>query len=331
MSKVGMDTHDTLNRRSRYHRTTTGKRVTLKPRDRRWLQALRDHGPMPSTFLHAFTRADHACKKSSRMRLTDLFNENNTPDGGPYLARPMQQRCVANGLNKPLVYDLGNAAWAALEQRKSSIHRASGPFHHQLMVATVTAAVELACFKTDHVRYIPGWRLLERAKAHIGIDVRIPLPNKEWPERHRLVPDQLFALEYRHHGKSTYLAFLVECDRGTEPIESTSNARKSYLRSYLQYREFVGAGLYRVAYGLKAPCVVLNVMSSNRRRNAFMNLVSRKATAGNSFMLFKSIEGIDLYRGPENLSEKIVSGWHRIGYDKFDLQIAHQQQTELIS
>ena len=62
-----------------------------------------------------------------------------------------------------------------------------------------------------------------------------------------------------------------------------------------------------------------------------MNLVAREAPAGNSFMLFKSIEGLEERRGDlDEVSASVPSGWSRIGYEKFDLLASHQKPAELI-
>ncbi len=82
---------DTLGRRRRLHPRSTGKRVSLQERDWLWLRKLHEHGPLPSSFLLAFAEDSHRSEKRAKERLTDLFNEDNTPHGGPYLARPPQQ------------------------------------------------------------------------------------------------------------------------------------------------------------------------------------------------------------------------------------------------
>ena len=85
------DGRDTLDRRKRLSPISTGKRVTPQDRDILWFEKLAEHGPLPSSFLLAFAANMRKCEKRARERLTDLFNEDNTPDGGPYLVRPPQQ------------------------------------------------------------------------------------------------------------------------------------------------------------------------------------------------------------------------------------------------
>ena len=307
-------------RRSRFEPQSTGKRVSLKPRDFRWLEALRDHGPLPSHYLHAFTKATHCNAKSSRIRLTDLASETNTPHGGFYLARPAAQRSGANVLNRSLVYDLSKAGWKALDAPKSAFYRPTGPFAHQLMVSCVTASIELSCLDSSTMRYIPGWQILARAGASLGVDTNIKTPPQRKPERHRLVPDQLFAIEFTKNGQKSFLAFLVECDRGTEPVTSANTARKSYMRNYYQYREFVGSGRYKDHYGLKANCLVLNVMNSPGRQKRYMDLIQKHSTNGNSYMLFQTIDNFGAFFQPPPIMQTLSDNeWERVGKAPFEL------------
>lgn len=306
---------DTLRRRDRYAPSSTGKRVSPKPRDMRWFRALADHGPLPSHYLHAFTEEVCRNAKSSRIRLTDLSSETNTPHGGAYLIRPGGQRAMENARNRSLIYDLGDAGWLALGERRASAVRASGPFAHQLMVACVTASIELACLRRGDIRFIYGGQILERAEATLHVDLSLSAPGTELVQRQRLLPDQLFALEYRQPAGKQYRSFVVECDRGTEPIRSTQTWRKSYLRNYLQYRSFVGEGLYANHYRLKSPMLVLNVMSDPARQQAYLDLVNRQAPNGNSYMLFQTIDGFSPAWGPPPvMPELLEGGWQRVGH-----------------
>lgn len=310
-----MITHDPLGRRHRYATVSTGKRVTLKPRDMRWLEALRDHGPLPSDYLHAFTAREFVSEKSTRIRLADLAHEANTAHGGPYLRKPMGQQAGLRPLNRPLVYDLTEAGWEALGTPKKCSSRPTGPFAHQLMVSTVTAAIELGCLGASTLRFIPGWQILDRAHASIAVDLRIAVPPGHQPRLHRLIPDQLFALEYGDGGPRRYLSFAVECDRGTEPLISRSAARKSGLRNYLQYRQFVGDGLFKRSYALSCSMVVLNVFTSTRRMNAQIELLQRAIPNGNAFMLFMSLDERVLWV-PQAISQELLAEpWSRVGAD----------------
>ena len=318
-----MSTNDKIQRRNRFQPQSTGKRVSLKPRDIRWLEALRDHGPLPSHYLHAFTEATHRSAKATRLRLTNLASEVNTPNGGVYLTRPPAQRSGANVLNRSLVYDLSKTAWKALKAPKSDYCRPTGPFSHQLMVSCVTASIELFCLNSSSMRYIPGWQILARAGASLGVETTVEIPPQCKPERHRLVPDQMFAIEFSKNDQKSFLAFLIECDRGTEPVTSSDTARKSYLRNYYQYREFVGSGRYKEQYGLKANCLVLNVMSSADRQKCYMELIRRHSKSGNSYMLFQTIENFGAFFQPPPIMQELSDKeWMRAGKTPFILSKA---------
>lgn len=308
----GMSNLDALERRNRYSSQSSGKRVSLKSRDLRWLEALRDHGPLPSHYLDAFSSGSHTSPKSSRQRLTDLAHETNTPHGGAYLRRPDAQRAAVNALNQPLVYDLTDAGWEALGDRSGYETRPTGPFAHQLMVASVSASIELGCASLPGVRFIPGRSILSRANASLAIDLEMIIPPDRLRRVGRLIPDQLFALEYSVGREKRYLSFVLECDRGTEPITSTDAARKSFLRNYLQYRQFVGSGLYRKHYGLNSSLLVLNVMNSATRMKAYMAMIAKLSPDGNSFMLFRHIEHFGSFVTiPPLMPELTMQPWHR--------------------
>ena len=306
-----MHTHDALQRRNRYRPSSTGKRVTLKDRDLQWLVLIARHGPLPSHFLHAATAASFPNTKAARMRLTDLVSETNTLHGGAYLERPPMQRGIENARNRSLIYDLSDKGWLALGLRRADIVRANGPFRHQVMVACVTASIEIACMARDDVDYIPADRFLPDADC-LGIDLMIANLVSGNQERHRLVPDQLFALAYHSQQGTTYRAYCVEGDRATEPITSPSLARKSYLKSYLQYRTLVSTGLYQDRFGLKCPLMVLNVMSNQGRAQRFQELVQRHSANGNAYMLFRTIPEFAESTAPSNVLNDLLSApWER--------------------
>lgn len=304
-------------RRRRFQTQSTGKRVSLKLRDRCWLEALRDHGPLTGPYLHKFTEPYLGNSKASMRRLTDLVSETNTEHKGAYLQRPPAQKQTFNAMNNPLIYDLAPAGFKALNLLKSNLTRPTGPFPHQVMVAAVTASIELACLHRDDVQFIAGQTLLDRALANLGVDLEIVNPITERVERHRLVPDGLFALEYASGGQKQYRAFVLECDRGTEPITAKSFARKSYERSYFQYQTFIRERLFRDAYGLSCNLVVLNVMAQRKRGKSFMDLIE-KHTSDCSYMLFQALPDFAANIVPKRPYMQLLERpWHAVGREPF--------------
>lgn len=315
-----MKAFDGLQRRNRYVRTSSGKRITARQREQLWFAALRDHGPLPAPYLHAFT--EHLCanQKSTRIRLGDLFHETETAHGAPYLTRPQAQRAADNALGQNLIYDLDRGGLQAVGGIPEKGTRPAGPFAHQLMTATVTASIELGCRGTS-IRYIHGHEILARSGGTLAADIEIEHDGKRGT--HRLIPDQLFALEYWRQGERQYRTFLVECDRGTEPVTASGFKRKSYLRNYLQYRQFIGQGLYKAHYGLNAGLMVLNVMNSKSRLRSYLNLITDLAPRGNTYMLFTHLDGFgEFFTVPDIFDDLLHRPWERAGCEAFRIDQA---------
>ena len=139
------------------------------------------------------------------------------------------------------------------------------------MVSCVTSSIDIAAAR-DGVRYIPAHEILARKSAALGIPVNGKL----------LIPDQLFALDYG----GSYRAFLLEVDRGTEPVTSPA-ARKSMASSLAQYAEVLRRGMHRDHYGLKANVLVLWVFASETRARRFIELARGLPQATAARMLLK--------------------------------------------
>lgn len=260
--------HDAIMRRKRLRPTSTDKRVTPQDRDLLWFSRLHDHGPLPSSFLLQYSQAMRRSDKRSRERLTDLFNEDNTPDGGPYLTRPPQQFRTLDSRYNQLVYDLTPASERALGKAglwNGRPSARSGPWLHGFMVSCVTASVELATLARSDVRYISQSQILGRAGTELRYKTIISEPSTGRDHGKDLVPDALFGLEYRTEQGSRFRFFMVEADRATEPTTSSNFNRKSFLRSLLQYERYVGQGEYRAHLELTAPLMVLNVSADGKR------------------------------------------------------------------
>lgn len=269
------------NRRLRYTRRSTGKRVEPTERDLAWFRALQRHGPLPSSFLLAFTR--HLCRSTTRAleRLGDLYHEGNTPHGGPYLNRPAQQWSALSKFQRA-VYELTPAAEQALEERGPSATRSrdgSGLYQHRLMVACITASIELATQPDASLRFIAQDEILARSPCKtVAVPCTVTYANPRTGKRQilekPLVPDAMFGLEYATDAGPRYRFFMVEADRNHEPVIRADLRETSYLRKVLQYREVIGRGVYREHLGMKAPMLLLTV-TTNTRHMANIQKINR--------------------------------------------------------
>ncbi len=264
--------------------------------------------------LHAFSADICRSEKRARDRLTDLFNEDRTPHGGPYLSRPRQQFETIDARYKELVYDLAPAGERALrgeglwQERAGS---ASGPWKHRHMVASITAAIELATLPRDDVAFIPQHEILNRANAALRYPVPFRNPKTSKIETRDLNPDALFGIEYRQGCEKSYRFYVVEADRGTEPTRASQFNRKSHLRTFLQYREYVGRGLYKKHLDLTAGLIVLNIVAYDRTMAAMLNLMDEIYPRGCSYQWFSAFYATQLDRSAAGYSGNVDQSWIR--------------------
>ena len=296
---------DRLGRRCRTKPISTGKRVKPQSRDLLWFEKLAEHGPLPSSFLLAFAKGTHRSEKRAKERLTDLFNEDGTPDKGAYLSRPMQQFQTIDARYNQLVHDLTPASAAALRKSESTIRPArSGPWKHNLMVSCITASIELACIDRDDINYIPQSKILARADVSLRWPTEICDPNSGASYEKYLLPDAVFGLEYLTPAGKRYRFFALEADRATEPLRSAEIHRKSFLRHLLQYEDYIEDSGYQDHLDLTAPMLVLNVTTSETRVERMLTLTDELFPGSNSYQMFQvwSAFGNDLCPPEPNLS-----------------------------
>jgi hypothetical protein len=314
---------DTLGRRARLAAQSTGKRVSPTVRDLRWFSTLAEHGPLPSSFLLAFAQGEHRGEKRARERLADLFHEDNTPDGGPYLIRPPQQFRTIDSRYNQLVYDLAPAGWQALERASMAPTRCaapSGPWVHRFMTSCITASIELVTLARNDISYIPQSAILARAEADLRHPVTITDPASGRRFAKDLIPDAAFGLRYHTSDGDRFRFFAVEADRATEPTTSANWNRKSFERSLLQYEAYVAGGAYREHLGLTAPLLVLNVLSDAERARRMRDFVAKRYPAGNSFMLFQAWSDFGVVFRPPSPQTSLLDGdWERANFLRCDI------------
>jgi Replication-relaxation len=314
---------DTLGRRARLTPQSTGKRVSPTERDLLWFSKLTEHGPLPSSFLHAYAGDTHRSEKRARERLTDLFNEDNTPDGGPYFTRPLQQFRTLDSRYNQLVYDLAPAGMRALKRLRPEVAASpapSGPWLHRFMTSCITASIELATLKRGDLSYISQSEILCRAKAKLRYPVTFTDPLSQRTGQKDLIPDAVFGLRYHTDAGDRFRFFAVEADRATEPASSTNWNRKSFLRNLRQYEAYLGGKLYRAHLNLTAPLFVLTVSSDPRRTERMLDMMSRDCPAGAAFMLFQTWEDFGaVFRPPAPNHDLLTMPWLRAGYAPFSI------------
>jgi hypothetical protein len=310
--------HDIMQRRPRDTRVSTGKRIQPQDRDLIWFEQINRHGPLPSSYLHAFTEHLPECTNQTRAikRMGDLFHEDNTPHGGAYLDRAWQQFETMNARYQEAVSELTPHSGEALRERgryRTIYNEAgmySGPereWKHRLM----TGQRDRAC------RFVHQDELF----AEAPVSTRA-LPNPlHIPHEHSFfAPDQLFAIEYARHGKRL---MGVEAERTRKTLETSNFKRKSYIRSFLQWREFIGSGRYRDYFGVTGGMVVLYVFPDAALMKSAMDLLLEMTEGkGNTFILFKAIPEFGRYfRVPKPKLDLFTAPWARAGRPEFQISL----------
>ena len=91
-------------------------------------------------------------------------------------------------------------------------------------------------------------------------------------------------------------------------------SRKSHLRTFLQYREYVGRHLYKQHLGLSAALLVLNVTTDAGTQASMIKLVQDLSPKGNSYMLFRTEARFGRYFKPQAPMLGLLSEpWRRAG------------------
>ena len=310
---------DALGRRSSHERQSSGKQIRLSERDLLWLTKLQQHGPLPTTYLLAYTDALRASDKRQKERPGDLFHEENTEHGGACLDRPPQQYATLKAGYNQLVHQVAPAGLKALNgaglAHETGGHH--GPWVHRHMVACTTASIEIATLQRPDVSFIPQHQILERAETTLSWPVRIKDRASDHPVRKDLKPDALFGLTYHTDKGDRFRFFVVEADRGTEPVSSRNWNRKSFERHLAQYEAYVAGEAYRKHLNLTANLLVLNVVPDAERLE-LMRRHTEKLLGTCPYQLFQTFpEFAAPWRPPEPNHALLVSAWLRVGYSDF--------------
>jgi hypothetical protein len=298
-------------------RAGTARAVYPTERDIAIFQLLVRHRYLPSDYIHAFVGGN---TKALLHRLNLLCRKPNL-----YLQRPQQQRQHAEANYRPLIYQLDERGSRALRERglpflsKSHHHN----FAHELMVAQLTASIELGVRANPDVKLIT-WR-------DILAEERTPLATRQSPmpsainvsyslrgeqRRDDIIADaRPFGLARTIDGKTSYLFFPgIEADCATEPIDASDSARSSIAKKFAAYLAIAEQGLHRSHFGF--PNFFVPFVSSQARVTSMQQLLARMTLGhGSKILLFKTFPSFTSRERPPAPSGHMLSEpWQRVGY-----------------
>jgi hypothetical protein len=219
-------------------------RLALTEPDLLLFAAIERHGPLPTSYLYAFTRHLRRDRTHLQNRLTEFYNGDY---GGQYLTRPPQQFASYRGRYQHLVYDLAPRARRVLAEQgllTSYGQARSDTFVHRLMAACIGASFELTA--PEHgLRFISCQDILDHPRCGPARASRAPLA---LPSGHAsVVPDLLFGLHYPDAG---FRFFAVEAGRNTESIERRNLTQSAFARKITGYVSALQEQQHRIWWGV---------------------------------------------------------------------------------
>jgi hypothetical protein len=273
---------------------------------------------LPSDYIHAFVGGS---QKALIHRLNLLTRKPNV-----YLSRPQQQRQCADANYRPLIYALDERGIRALAERefpsapKSSHHN----FIHELMIAQITASVELGCRANPMTRLITWNEILANPNTPAAIR-DLPIPTAipiSYIFRGESRSDQIiadarpFGLERTIDGKRSFLFCPgIEADCGTEPVDATNPERSSIAKKFAAYLAIAEQSIHRTHFGFPNFFVPF-ITTTTARLHSMMALVERlTGKQGSKILLFKTFPSLTSPDRPRPAGGHMLSEpWQRVGF-----------------
>jgi len=273
---------------------------------------------LPSDYIHVFLGGN---TKALCRRLNLLSRKPNV-----YLARPPQQRECASANHRPLIYELDERGVRELRQRAVSMppksyHR---NFAHELMIAQVTASIELGTREHRHVRLIAWPEILASPhtppatpESHTPASIPVEFSFRKEKVTLSVQADaQPFGLERVIGGSRSYLFFPgIEADCGTEPLDTIDADRSSIAKKFAAYSAIAEQGIYRSHLGFPNFFVPF-ITSSNAQMHSMMRLLEKMIDGhGSKMFLFKTFPSFTSFDPPPKAGGYMLSEpWHRVGH-----------------
>jgi hypothetical protein len=295
-------THSTARisvRRKRRFVRETPDHFQVTDRDVQLVRLVAEHRFLRSTHLSDLCQAPH---KKVCVRLARLFHAG-------YLDRPPAQfeRYRDGGGSDALVYALGNRGVRLLAEQgvdaadvdwKRKNDAAGRQFIlHTLAISDVRVALQRAIQQRPGLELLSDSVLLQRAPEETQRRERPWLlrPRVHYRDAAREVsvePDHVFAIGYpeRH-----FRAFLVECDRGTMPVDRANLLQSSLKRKILAYAAARLQVLHERQLGWKAFRVL--VVTTNPQRVETILATIRACTHEHDRALFLVADRMSLSGG----------------------------------
>ncbi|MEZ5844824.1 MAG: replication-relaxation family protein [Hyphomicrobiaceae bacterium] len=262
----------------------------LTARDIELVHHVARHRFLRSTHLSELVVAPH---KKVCDRLTGLFHAG-------FLDRPRAQleRYREGGGSAPMVYALGpEGARLLIEHFGSDVAdvdwRRKNELAGRQFILHTLAIADVRVALTRAVRKRPGFAILEPADLLALAPPEACRPERPWiwrvPVRYGdathdlgVAPDHVFAVRYPD---GPFRAYLVECDRGTMPVDRPGLAQTSLKRKVLAYTALKRVGLLQRQLGWKAFRVLVVTNTRQRADNLLATITETVHEQGRGLFL----------------------------------------------
>jgi hypothetical protein len=273
---------------------------------------------LPADYIHAFVGGN---AKALCHRLGLLSRKPNL-----YLSRPLQQRLRADANHRPLIYELDERAIRLLRERGRPVPPKTYQrnFAHQLLIAQVTASIDLGARDSATARVIDWQEIIANEKtpaalrtAAIPSAVTVSYSFRGQTRTEQIIADaRPFGIERTVEGARSYLFFPgIEADCAAEPIDTRDPERSSIGRKFAAYLAIVEQGLHRSHFGFPNFFIPFVTTSSARMRSMMRLLELVTAGQGSKIFLFKTFPAFTSPEQPPSASgHMLTEPWQRAGF-----------------
>ncbi len=314
-----VDKLDEIGRRKRMARNPTGKRVGVSERVLVLLERLHWFGRLPTGYLYEFTKdLPHAKDRTGLIKvLGDLFHERtfrllngdylDLPRGSGLLDRPYQQTVPENWLSNELTHSINEHSLELLENAGRlvpNVYKPSGPYEHQLFGSMTMAAVALEASRDKDLQFNPQHTIIDTPQPHYELD-GVSVKN-----------DGICSVTRLSTGRTFYL--FIENDRDTEATKMTTDKSKSWERTVIQMKHFIGSNLYKKYVGAKKGDMgfLLNLTVNPGHMEEMIKVVRKHFPSGCNYILSQYYREFGKSVNPPDYVMPLLTGtWKRAGME----------------
>jgi hypothetical protein len=285
-----------------------GKFFALTENDLKLIALLDDHGPLPTSYLWHEASKFKKDEQEFKKWLRRAFKRANTPDGGPYITRPPQQKAAYRADRQELTHNTTEAGKKALIRSGFRTYpKRIDHMHHRFMGSCITASLRFAA-EGRGLRFLRLQDILDHPKCPPqAAQSQNPLAFQTKPGV--LVPDDLNGIGIPVGDKTIYRRIAWEFDRATETLDAIEFKMQCYL-------DMISNKKHVDAWGISSMWVAIVTTAPARMANMMDRLVkiTKKDPALREHFFFKHKRIFhEEWLVPEIMTDVLTDPWERAG------------------